>query len=387
MEEPKGIIEALVDNLRKLSLDNGQADENGFTASVGAVVPPEGDVTSRTLDTAAAVTAMGLADLAGGILRFVVCLLEQRDIVSLGMTSRTLHDLEQEFVIGRQAFPLGPAVDDRHGNEGNAVEVDTDTMVCRKTVRPGMGTVLAKERLDLMTCYWEVKIEAFSGVRLEIGVATRRCIRRGGLDKDEYWAFDCYGRARHGSRIRGYGCKVKAGDVIGVLLNTADNSLSFFLHGECMGTAFRNVRAPVGLGLYPLLVLPSVARETVQLLRHPEGDSALFPAPVRELLATKRAWRPRKHEHDHSVIVETYDAQVIHRFRGMDPGITTVGGLKEALVTCQGLTLFTPGQLALRSKGALLTDDSALLSAVGVSFGSHGAQLQDIYLYVPHLIS
>lgn len=25
--------------------------------------------------------------------------------------------------------------------------------------------------------------------------------------------------------------------------------------------------------------------------------------------------------------------QVIHRFRGMDPGITTVGGLKEALVT------------------------------------------------------
>lgn len=25
---------------------------------------------------------------------------------------------------------------------------------------------------------------------------------------------------------------MKAGDVIGVLLNTADNSLSFFLHGE-----------------------------------------------------------------------------------------------------------------------------------------------------------
>lgn len=38
---------------------------------------------------------------------------------------------------------------------------------------------------DTMTCYWEVKIEAFTGVRLEIGVATRRCIRRGGLNKDE----------------------------------------------------------------------------------------------------------------------------------------------------------------------------------------------------------
>lgn len=38
---------------------------------------------------------------------------------------------------------------------------------------------------DVMTCYWEVKIEAFTGVRLEIGVATRRSIRRGGLDKDE----------------------------------------------------------------------------------------------------------------------------------------------------------------------------------------------------------
>lgn len=48
---------------------------------------------------------------------------------------------------------------------------------------------------------------------------------------------------------------------------------------------------------------------------------------------------------------------------------------------------FTPGQLALRTKGALLTDDLVLLSAAGVSFGSRGAQLQDIFLYIPHLIS
>lgn len=43
--------------------------------------------------------------------------------------------------------------------------------------------------------------------------------------------FDCYGRACHGARVRGYGCKLKAGDVLGVLLNTADNSLSFFVQG------------------------------------------------------------------------------------------------------------------------------------------------------------
>lgn len=43
--------------------------------------------------------------------------------------------------------------------------------------------------------------------------------------------FDCYGRACHGTRVRGYGCKLKAGDVLGVLLNTADNSLSFFVQG------------------------------------------------------------------------------------------------------------------------------------------------------------
>lgn len=36
-----------------------------------------------------------------------------------------------------------------------------------------------------MTCYWEVKVEAFTGVRLEIGVATRRSIYRGGYDKNE----------------------------------------------------------------------------------------------------------------------------------------------------------------------------------------------------------
>lgn len=36
-----------------------------------------------------------------------------------------------------------------------------------------------------MTCYWEVKIDIFTGVRLEIGVATRRSIYRGGFDKAE----------------------------------------------------------------------------------------------------------------------------------------------------------------------------------------------------------
>lgn len=39
-----------------------------------------------------------------------------------------------------------------------------------------------------MTCYWEVKLEVFTGVRLEIGVATRRSIYRGGCDKDEVCA-------------------------------------------------------------------------------------------------------------------------------------------------------------------------------------------------------
>lgn len=38
---------------------------------------------------------------------------------------------------------------------------------------------------DRMTCYWELKIEAFKGVRLEVGVATRRSIYRGGLNKAE----------------------------------------------------------------------------------------------------------------------------------------------------------------------------------------------------------
>lgn len=54
---------------------------------------------------------------------------------------------------------------------------------------------------------------------------------------------------------------------------------------------------------------------------------------------------------------------------------------------CHEMELFSPGQLALRIQGELLTDDSASLSAMGIAFGSRGAQLQDIYMYVPHLIS
>lgn len=32
--------------------------------------------------------------------------------------------------------------------------------------------------------------------------------------------------------------------------------------------------------------------------------------PCRRLLSTKRAWQPRRHPHDWSIIVETYEAQV-----------------------------------------------------------------------------
>lgn len=48
-----------------------------------------------------------------------------------------------------------------------------------------------------------------------------------------------------------------------------------------MGTAFRNVRAPDGEGLYPLVVLPSISDEAVTMKRHPGGGRASFPAPVR----------------------------------------------------------------------------------------------------------
>ncbi len=40
-----------------------------------------------------------------------------------------------------------PNVDDRHGNEDKAVEVDAETGLLRKTSRPGMGTIMAKERV------------------------------------------------------------------------------------------------------------------------------------------------------------------------------------------------------------------------------------------------
>lgn len=42
-----------------------------------------------------------------------------------------------------------PTVDERHGNEDKAVEVDMDTGVLRKTARPGMGTIMAKERVGI----------------------------------------------------------------------------------------------------------------------------------------------------------------------------------------------------------------------------------------------
>lgn len=40
-----------------------------------------------------------------------------------------------------------PTVDERHGNIDNAVEVDMETGVLKKSTRPGMGTILANERV------------------------------------------------------------------------------------------------------------------------------------------------------------------------------------------------------------------------------------------------
>lgn len=40
-----------------------------------------------------------------------------------------------------------PTVDEQRGNEDKAVRVDTETGVLRKTPRPGMGTIMANERV------------------------------------------------------------------------------------------------------------------------------------------------------------------------------------------------------------------------------------------------
>lgn len=70
-------------------------------------------------------------------------------------------------------------------------------------------------------------------VRFRDPLRTRDCTQaaRAPSTAKQCWVFDCYGRACHGRRVRGYGCKLKAGDIVGVLLNTANHSLSFFVEG------------------------------------------------------------------------------------------------------------------------------------------------------------
>lgn len=40
-----------------------------------------------------------------------------------------------------------PTVDDGYGNVDNAIQVDRDTGLLKKTPRPGMGTIMARERV------------------------------------------------------------------------------------------------------------------------------------------------------------------------------------------------------------------------------------------------
>ncbi|KAG5174950.1 hypothetical protein JKP88DRAFT_203998 [Tribonema minus] len=349
-----------------------------------------------------------MAELPQEVLRSILAMLSLRDAGSLLLASKSTQTLLDDY-----CMPHRPSMRIRVSSG----LLKTDRGKLSRASRPGSGVITGRDRVDGLSCYWEVELQHFTGLRLEIGVCSAAAVPDGGLggssgdsgcvDRAHTWTFDCAGRARHGAVTKAYGASLPAGAVVGVLFNARAATLTFFCDGVCMGVAHHQVRAAAaasargrgGGGLYPIVIIPSVTGERVAV-RAPRSRGAL-PGHIPSLLATRHAWRPPTPPIPGSprcLIVETFSAAVNYRVplpgctvggSGCGGGCSGCGGatvrdLKQLLAQDEHLKAFAiePSCLQLSSGGALLCDDSKTLDEVGIRFGENGAQLQDVFLYV-----
>ncbi|CAM9619074.1 unnamed protein product [Chrysoparadoxa australica] len=313
---------------------------------------------------------MSLLGLPQPLLGYVTIFLDQKGLFLLGSVCSSLRSFFLGFQRGEHVFPMRLKIE---GSSLQGLAVENDKILSQR----GGGSILLGEPIDRLTCYWEVRIDCFRGYRMDIGVASS--------DRRQTWCIDCWGRAlRNGGDMRAYGCKMVDNDVIGVLLSTYNNTLLFFLGGVCLGTAFSRVVAPAGTSLRPYIAFPNVPGLVVAPFLEPR--SVNLPMPVSRLMASKRLYKHRQHSMDGALVVVGNINGESELVQGLDLLTACVGDLKRALLLCDCLAECEYTQLALRVDGKRLDDDTVPLYSV-VKMGRNMAQLNSLYMYVPHLIS
>mmetsp|Transcript_45638 Transcript_45638/g.116794 ORF Transcript_45638/g.116794 Transcript_45638/m.116794 type:complete len:453 (+) Transcript_45638:52-1410(+) len=251
----------------------------------------------------------------------------------------------------------------------------------RKNDRPGFGTFVGAELANAYNCQFEVRLDNFTGVNLEVGLAPASAFASGGLEKSRAWLFDCWGRKAHGGRREAYGGKLRTGDRLGVLFNYAAQSLSFLLNGVSMGVCFTGVTC-LGPGgkvqpLYPVVSIPHVPGEAVTLLE---------PSPnCRDLLALEASatsWACPPHPDDNKLVVETMWYSTFRLpvdLRGL-----TVASLKEVMA---GVTSWAPEHLSVYVDGRHYADHKRLDADCQISFGANHTHVPHVLLSIVQAVS
>jgi len=319
-----------------------------------------------------------LASLPLEVVTYVMSLLSTTELVRLGATCREMRDLELQMRSSQILLSISPTFNLRLSDDRKIYNIDQTKLSVCKNEKQGHGYVVMKQPVNNYSTYWEIQLDRFLFHRCEVGVCAKRALTTGGLDKTHAWLFDCWGHKFYNHTRQEYGMKMRTGDILGVMYNKLDRSLSFFENGRNMGVAFTNIRVPPNQ-LVPFVGLPLCPGEQVTFLPHPICVS--FPKTLAELTENSDAWCPTPHPDDEKVVVETLSNKG-YRIPA-NPATTTVGQLKERLSLETG---YAPQHIALHSGGRNLFDNFTLKNS-GISFDSSKTQTQEVLFYISHEIS
>jgi len=307
----------------------------------------------------------------------VITNLSPSDVASLSATCRSLAAITRHARAGSgQVLRVLPRQRESSELQPPTALLDSScfpTLV--KNSRPGFGTFVGAEPANAYNTLFELRVERFAGVNLEVGLAPASAFSGGGLHKSRAWLFDCWGRKSHRGTSSAYGAKLRPGDRLGVLFNHAAKSLTFLHNDISMGTAFTGVKTQQPL--FPVVSMPFLPGEAVTLLEPSRACRDLLP-----LEATHAHWVCPPHPDDDKLVVET---MWYSSFRlALDMSVLTVRRLKEVMA---GLTGYDKESLCVIVDGKHCADDKHLAADCKVHFGPNHTHVPHVLLSIVHAMS
>lgn len=254
----------------------------------------------------------------------------------------------------------------------------SETLTLTKTSYPGFACIIFHTDVSHYSSYWSFRLARFEGTRIDIGVAPPAAFRFGTVEKASSWSFDCFGRVSLPGRRRTYGRRMRTADVIGVLYDVSDHTLTFLDNGVSMGTIRLGVRRDEKL--LPFIYIPYYTGEAVTVMQ------CRGVVDVKAMKKSSTRWvRPFGLPYDGMVIVHTWEERVWYAIEA-DCSKMTLARLWSLVQERHGIAanLF---QLICNGKRLENRDDQTLKD-VGVWIDRRtGSSSADILLSVPHLAS